>query len=81
MSVNTTQIPENSEQMSDTVKSLMDVAGSTCCIDSFKGRPTFAINKDKAYPFSFGLPKAKLIIKHIEALRNFVASEGQRLTP
>ena len=79
MSVENTQ-HQNTEEMSETVKSLMDVDGSTCCIDSFKGRPTFAINKDKAYPFSFGVPKAKLILKHIDALRNFVASDGRRLT-
>lgn len=70
---------ENTEQLSDTVKSLFDVENSTCSIDSFKGRPTFAINKNSPYPFSFGIPKAKLILKHVDALRVFVESNGQRL--
>jgi len=77
MTVETTT--ENEDQVSDTVKSLMDVEGSTCCIDSYKGRSTFAINKNTKYPFSFGLLKAKLILKHIEALRSFVESDGQRI--
>ena len=76
----TSTTTENTETVSDTVKSLFDVEHSTCSIDSFKGRPTFAINKNSPYPFSFGIPKAKLILKHVDALRNFVESDGQRLT-
>jgi hypothetical protein len=64
---------------SPTVESLMDEQNSTCCIDSYKGRPTFAINKESPYPFSFGLLKARLIVKHMEALQKFVESDGRSL--
>jgi hypothetical protein len=78
-----TNIEENDKYgPSATVASLMDVDNSTCCIDSYKGRPTFAINKNKnsPYPFSFGLLKARLLVKHMDALKNFVDSEGKSLT-
>jgi hypothetical protein len=65
---------------SATVESLMDEANSTASIDSFKGRPTFAINKNSPYPFSFGLLKAKLLVKHMEALKKFVETEGRSIT-
>ena len=71
---------QNTEELPDTVKTLMDVKNSTCDIDSYKGRTTFVINKESKYPFSFGIPKAKLILKHLEALQNFVSSNGHRLT-
>ena len=69
----------NQDRPSATVESLMDVEHSTCSIDSFKGRPTFAINKNSPYPFSFGLLKAKLLVKHMAALTKFVETDGRSL--
>lgn len=76
---NTNTISEP-ERLSPTVESLMDVENSTCCIDSFKGRPTFAINKTGPYPFSFGLPKARLLAKHMKPLLRFVETDGKSIT-
>ncbi len=76
---NTTNTEE--ERSSPTVESLKDVDNSTCSIDSFKGRPTFAINKQSPYPFSFGILKAKLLVKHALALIVFVATDGRNITP
>ncbi len=59
----------------------MDEASSTSSIDSFKGRPTFAINKNSPYPFSFGILKARLLVKHTLSLITFVATEGKSITP
>ena len=75
-----TKVNENeSNNVSRTVESLKDVENSTCSLDSFKGRPTFAINKNSPYPFSVGLLKAKLIVKHMEALKRFVETEGKSI--
>ena len=60
---------EHEYPTSATVDSLKDIDRSTCSLDSFRGRPTFAINKESPYPFSFGLLKAKLLVKHMEALK------------
>lgn len=68
---------ENDNRPSATVESLRDEEHSTCSIDSFKGRATFAINKSSPYPFSFGLLKAKLLVKHALALITFVKSDGK----
>ena len=76
----TTNNIENDNRPSNTVESLMDVEHSTASIDSFKGRPTFAINKESPYPFSFGLLKAKLLVKHKDALQKFVETDGRSIT-
>jgi hypothetical protein len=74
---NTTNTTPESERPSPTVESLMDEEKSICSIDSFKGRATFAINKNSPYPFSFGTLKAKLIVKHLLGLLVFVATDGK----
>jgi len=38
----------------------------------FKGRPILILNPGEKYPFSFGLSKAKLILKYIDEIRAFV---------
>ena len=38
----------------------------------YKGRPILTLNPGEKYPFSFGLSKAKLILKYIDAIRAFV---------
>ena len=73
-----------SEQIQETkvneaVSSLLDVEKSTCDLDTYKGKPMFVINKDSRYPFSFGLAKAKLIVKHYDRLERFVQTEGASL--
>jgi hypothetical protein len=78
--MNINNITSESERPSPTVESLMDVENSTCSIDSFKGRPTFAINKNSPYPFSFGLLKARLLVKHVKALQKFVETDGKSIT-
>ena len=74
-------ITENDNRPSATVESLMDVDNSTCEVDSFKGRTTFAINKKTPYPFSFGILKARLLVKHALHLFTFVATEGKTIKP
>lgn len=67
-------------EANDAVKSLIDIDNSTCHLDSYKQNPMFVINKDSRYPFSFGLAKARLIVKHYPKLRHFVATEGESLS-
>lgn len=76
---NTTNTNETETHLSATVESLKDEEHSTACIDSYKGRPTFAINKNTAYPFSFGILKAKLLVKHMAALKKFVETDGRSI--
>jgi hypothetical protein len=40
----------------------------------YKGKPTLSIyrNEEDNFPFSFGVGKAKLMVKHIEAIKKFV---------
>ena len=74
MSVITTE-PE----VSETVKSTLDINNSTVDIEEYKGRPTFVINKHSRYPFSFQLPKAKLLVKYMKELQRFVETNGASL--
>ena len=41
-------------------------------ISEYKGRPVITLNPGERYPFTFGLMKAKLILEHLEDIRNFV---------
>lgn len=68
------------EQPNEAVKSLLNIEESTADLDSYKGQPMFVINKASRYPFSFGMAKAKLILKHIDALKTFVSSGGSKLS-
>ena len=56
-----------------------DVENSTCELGTYNGSPMFIINKERRYPFSFGIFKAKLIVKHFDKLKKFVESEGKSL--
>ena len=40
----------------------------------YKGKPVIIIkrNEEDQYPFSFGVNKAKLILEHLEEIKNFV---------
>ena len=79
--VNILETEQTEERPSATVESLKDVEASTCSLDSYKGRNTFAINKNSPYPFSFGILKAKLLVKHTLSLITFVATDGRSVTP
>ena len=48
----------------------------------FKGNPVIELkrNKDDNYAFRFGLTKAKLILSHIEEIKNFVENNGLNST-
>lgn len=65
--------------VTEAVNSLLDINHSTASLDVYKDKPMFVINKESRYPFSFGLPKAKLILKHLEALQRFVATDGKTI--
>ena len=71
---------ETQEKVNEAVGSLLDIENSTCDLDSYKGKPMFVINKNSRYPFSFGLAKAKLIVKYYEKLKAFVNSNGASLS-
>ena len=45
----------------------------------FKGRPLLVLKRDEndKYPFSFGVNKAKLILKYIEEIESFVEESMQ----
>jgi len=40
----------------------------------YKGKPTLTLRRaeDDRFPFSFGLGKAKLMVKHFKAIKEFV---------
>lgn len=40
---------------------------------------TIVLGSDTQWPFSFGMAKAKLIVEHIEAIKSFVATNGQSI--
>ena len=47
-------------------------------VKEYKGHPILVLNPDSRFPFSFGLGKAKLIIEHLETIKEFIANqEGQ----
>lgn len=45
----------------------------------FKGNPMIVLSQgpEDPYPFQFGLKKAKLVLEHIEDIRNFVQKHSQ----
>ena len=43
----------------------------------YKGHPILILNPNSRYPFSFGLAKAKLILQHIETIKEFVKKYDQ----
>ena len=38
----------------------------------YKGHPILTLNPNSKYPFSFGLSKAKLIIEHLDLIKDFI---------
>lgn len=46
-------------------------------ISEFKGKKVLTLNPDAPYPFSFGVAKAKLILEHLEDIKQFVESESK----
>lgn len=44
---------------------------------SYKGNPTISLAAESKWPFTFGVAKARLILENIEAIRAFVAQNGQ----
>ena len=67
-------------KVNEAVSSLLDIENSTCDLDAYKWKPMFVINKNSRYPFSFGIAKAKLIVKHLPKLQKFVETDGKSLT-
>lgn len=49
-------------------------------IGEYKGSPVISLkrNKEDKFPFSFGVGKAKLILDHVESIKSFVASAGNK---
>lgn len=45
-------------------------------VGEYKGHVTISLSnsEEDAYPFTFGLAKAKLILEHIEDIKKFVES-------
>ena len=60
-----------------TIENNKEEASTAELGDQYNGKPMFTINKASRYPFTFGLPKARLILQHIDKLKKFVASEGK----
>ena len=71
---------DNNATVSPTVKSLLDTEHSTVGTDVYHGKPMFVFNPGGPYPFSIGLAKAKLVMKHIDAIRKFVETNGASIT-
>jgi hypothetical protein len=43
----------------------------------YKGHPMIILNPDDRFPFQFGLNKARLILQHIDEIREFVEHAEQ----
>jgi hypothetical protein len=41
-------------------------------VDEYKGNKILVLNPGSKFPFSFGLAKAKLVLQHLDAIRQFV---------
>ncbi len=50
-------------------------------ISSYQGKPMLTLNPEDRYIFTFGLPKARLILDNLEAIRAFVESNGRTCEP
>jgi len=50
-------------------------------IDFYQGQPTLCLNPEARYKFSFGVKKAQMILDNIEAIKAFVASDGNSCVP
>ena len=66
--------------VSETVQSLKDLEHSTVDLDGYKNRPTIAFNKKSKYPWSFGILKAKIIVKHFAAIKRIVETNGESIS-
>ena len=44
-------------------------------VREYKGHPILVLNPDGRYPFSFGVGKAKLIIEHLETIKEFIKEQ------
>ncbi len=47
-------------------------------VQEFKGKPILVLNPGEKFTFSFGLQKAKLIVKHSEAIKKFVEEQEKQ---
>lgn len=53
---------------------IRNISVTTPTEGEYKGTATLALPmKDASYPFTFGIEKARVIVKHIEAVKAFVA--------
>lgn len=41
-------------------------------IDLYKGKPVITLNPEEKWPFTFGVSKAKLILKNLDVIKSFV---------
>ena len=41
-------------------------------ISEYKGNPVITLNPGERFPFTFGLSKAKLILKYLDEIRAFI---------
>ena len=50
----------------------------TATIGEYKGNKTLTLARDETdkYPFSFGMRKAKMIIEHLDDIKEFVKEHG-----
>lgn len=46
-------------------------------MEEFKGNKILVLNADSAWPFKFGLSKAKAIIENFEEIKGFVAENSK----
>ncbi len=41
-------------------------------VGEYKGKPILTLNPGDRYPFSFGVPKAKMIMKNLDVIKAFI---------
>jgi len=56
----------------------MEEEKSGVSIGEFKGKPILILNPNDRFPFSFGLAKAKLILQHLDEIRDFVEQNEKK---
>jgi hypothetical protein len=47
-------------------------------VDEYKGNKILVLNPGSKFPFSFGLAKAKLILQHLDAIRQFIQEHDKK---
>lgn len=52
---------------------------STVTLSSYNDKPVIVLGANSKWPFSFGVGKAKMILQHLDSIKKFVESDGEKI--